>query len=136
MAVTGTMTLDDKGDIVAASLPVVRAGPNNDFALTVTQIPGGGSAYRIDGRSLDASRLFARSKPAPGTATSAEEDSGPHKPFSLDAKLGQVMLRDGVSLHDLNLSFVFAAEQRLTALSRCRRSGQGPHYGPIHIRCD
>ena len=129
MAVSGTMTLDDKGDIVAASLPVVRAGANNDFALSVTPIPGGGSAYRVQGRSLDASRLFARSKPAAGAPTvTADEDGRAHNPFSLDAKLGQVILRDGSNLHDVDLSLAFAADQRLTAFSL---DASGPAKGRV-----
>jgi hypothetical protein len=125
LAARGSMTVNAAGDIVAASLPVIRAGPNNDFALTAAALPAGGTAYRIEGRALDASRLLARSKPA---ATTPSETETAHKPFAIEARLGQVMLRDNLSLRDVNFSLALGANERLTGFSL---DATGPTKGKL-----
>ena len=123
LAVSGDVTFNKQGDLVSASLPAVRAGPNNDFALTVSSTPDGGTYYRIQGRSLDASRLFGK---RPTTAAAAVEDTTPRKPFSLNARLGQVVLRDGSVMHDVNLTLALGAGERVNAFAL---DAQGPGAG-------
>lgn len=115
VAINGDMTFGPGGDLVSASLPAVRAGPNNDFALTVTALPGGGTAYRIEGRSLDASRVFG-AKPNSMSAN-PPEDTGPRKPFQLTARVGQVVLREGSVMRDVNLNLALGQDQRVNAFA-------------------
>lgn len=123
LALNGQMTFNSDGDLVSASLPAVRAGPNNDFALTATTTPDGGTYYRIQGRSLDASRLFGKH---PSNSAATAEDTGPHKPFSLNARVGQVVFRDGIALRDVNLTLALGPDQHINAFSL---DAQGPGAG-------
>jgi hypothetical protein len=118
LELNGGFELDPGGKLVKASLSRLRAGANNDFALEVETMPSGGFAARIEGNSIDASRLFgetisgdARKSPPP--APVAPADSSLRDALSLRAKLGKLVLRDTFYFRDVNFDVSFGANERL-----------------------
>ena len=97
LSAKGTATLDEHGDLARLDAPMVKAGPANDFAITLIQ--GQTTALIIAGRSFDGSAL---GKHNPGVSAG----SGPPKPnlvdsndpFRASVKVDRLVLQDGVVL--------------------------------------
>lgn len=117
MEIRGGFSIDGKGGLLEAALPVVRVGEANDFAVTVKPMSGGGLAVRMDGKSFDASRVFSASTKPPAKAAKAalqvlgEEDPSMREPLQLDAKLERAVFRGGVTYTKLTASTAFAASE-------------------------
>ncbi len=93
LAATGNIAFAADGSVESVSAPSVRAGPDNDFALTFRKLTNNGDDIIISGRSLDASSLL-KQKPGAAPAKSAAPSS---EPFHLSANLDRVVLRPGVA---------------------------------------
>lgn len=115
----GNFSVDDKGGLTSASLPVVRVGTGDDFSITVKSPAGGGLQVFVQGKSYDASRIFA-SKPRPQSKPTkaalqvlAQEEAALKDPLSLDAKLDHVLLNGGVVLTSFAMKTAFGANAHL-----------------------
>jgi hypothetical protein len=93
LAANGSVTFAPGGAIQNLSMPSVRIGSANDFAITLKELPATGLDLAIVGHSLDASGL-GRTTKASGHAHEA-----PHKsdePFRVSVKVDRLALRNGV----------------------------------------
>jgi hypothetical protein len=118
IALEGELDLDPTGRLIAASLPSVRYGVHGDLALTLDAPEGAIPSWRITGRGMDASRLFAE-KEVPGVEQYSapdifEEEEAPIAPVSVIATLDEIFIRDGVVLRGVNFRFAIAEGERLT----------------------
>jgi hypothetical protein len=80
------------GSIDSVSAPSVRAGADNDFALTFRK--QGGAEIAISGHSFDASGLL---KQKPGASAAKNGAAQSSEPFHLTANLDRLVLRQGVA---------------------------------------
>lgn len=92
LTANGTATFAPDGTLQSLDASSVRAGPLDDFALTLKQSPASGLDLTITGTSFDASAL-GRYEPG-GTEKAPAHESG--APFRLSAKLDKLALRNGV----------------------------------------
>lgn len=98
----GIATLDANGDLARLDAPMVKAGPNNDFAITL--IEGQTVGLTITGKSFDGSAL---GKHNPGVSAA----SGPphpqpmdsNDPFRASVKVDRLVLQEGVTLSPFSL---------------------------------
>ncbi|HVP83208.1 MAG TPA: AsmA-like C-terminal domain-containing protein [Rhizomicrobium sp.] len=94
--VEGTARFDDSGALSALDLPIVKSGPNNDFALSLTRGPNAAVDVTIKGKSLNGAGLASRgSKPASKEAPKEQKFDGP---FHVSVHLDHLTLRDGMSM--------------------------------------
>jgi len=115
--VRGGLSLDGEGRIINVSLADVRSG-RNDFAMNIAPIEGGGLAFGIRGKSLDATHFLGPdTKKTPNAPPPAEVDSDLQNPLSIDAKLDRLVLRDNVNFRDVTLAVSFAAHEKLTGFN-------------------
>lgn len=99
LSASGTATFAGGGTLETLVMPSVRAGPLNDFGLTIRNQPGGGGqTVAISGRSLDGSGFGRRE-----TGTAAQKPSPANEPFHLTIKLDRLALREGVVLAPFSL---------------------------------
>ncbi|HEY2071346.1 MAG TPA: AsmA-like C-terminal domain-containing protein [Rhizomicrobium sp.] len=95
----GTATLNADGDLARLDAPVVKAGPLNDFGVTLLE--GQTVAITITGHSFDGSAL---GKHNPGVAVSSPGQAVSQKPvdsndpFRASVKVDRIVLQDGVAL--------------------------------------
>ncbi|HEY2446131.1 MAG TPA: AsmA-like C-terminal domain-containing protein [Rhizomicrobium sp.] len=82
------------GALESLTLPSVRAGAANDFALIMKEQPASGLDVAISGHSLDASAI-GRRKPGTGANETSHESV---EPFHLSVKVDRLALRNGVSI--------------------------------------
>lgn len=99
--VRGTINFGANGDLAKVDLPMVRAGPNNDFSVVFSDTAAGGLDVNLRGRSADGTGLGHRkasqvNATPPGTAPSTA-------PFRYSIHLDRVVLRDNVSLSSFSL---------------------------------
>ncbi len=92
----GTVAFASNGDLTRLDLQDVRAGPNNDFALTLSDTPAKGFDLSVHGRSADGTGLGHRN--AASANNTAPNQAASNEPFLISARLDRVVLRDGVSL--------------------------------------
>ena len=128
LEIRGAISFDSDGHMINAALPVVRAGANSDFALTMDAPPDAPPAWHLKGRSLDATRIFGNKEKKPG--------GGPREalfpnPISLDAKLDKILLSDDLAYRDLSLSFAFGTNERLTSLDLDAKGATGQLTGRL-----
>ncbi|MGQ0741721.1 MAG: YhdP family protein [Alphaproteobacteria bacterium] len=117
--IRGGFSIDEKGGLLSAAMPVIRTGTTNDFTATMTPIPSGGLQVLIAGKTYDASKVFA-SKPRPKSKPAkaalqvlAQEEAALKEPLSFEAKLDRVLLDDGIVLSDFWLHSKFGANAHL-----------------------
>ncbi|HEY2033194.1 MAG TPA: AsmA-like C-terminal domain-containing protein, partial [Rhizomicrobium sp.] len=99
--VRGSIDFGANGDLARVDLPMVRAGPNNDFAVVFSDTAAGGLDVNLRGKSADGTGLGHRkaaqvNNPASGTPPSTA-------PFRYSIRLDRVVLRDNVSLSSFSL---------------------------------
>jgi hypothetical protein len=93
----GTATLNADGDLVRLDAPMVKAGPANDFSVTLLQGPT--VALTIAGRSFDGSALGKHNPGvSSGDAPAKPEPVDSNVPFHASVKVDRLVLQDGVSL--------------------------------------
>jgi hypothetical protein len=113
----GTVSLREDGRLIKVSLADMRSGAN-DFAVDVEPLQAGGLAIRIQGRTLDATKIFgdsAKAKtetPAPSNAQEPLRD-----PLSLYMRLDRVLFKDDQTFRNVSGNVSFAANERITGFA-------------------
>jgi hypothetical protein len=96
----GTVNFTPDGDLARVDLPIVRAGPNNDFAVVYSDTQAGGLDVNVRGHSADGTGL-GRRKAAQVNDT---PPAAPRNPaFHYSIHLDRVVMRDNVSLSNFSL---------------------------------
>ncbi len=98
LSAQGRLNFGPDGNLVHAEIPNLRAGPANDFALSLTQAPSNGLDISIRGRSADGTRMARRDSSA--SAQSKQESS---TPYHIVAKLDRLVLKENTILAPFNL---------------------------------
>jgi hypothetical protein len=97
LAAKGVVTLNANGDLERLDAPMVKAGPANDFAVSLAE--GASVGLSINGRSFDGSALGRHN---PGVETENSVAKAPavdsNDPFHAGIKVDRLVLRDGVVL--------------------------------------
>jgi hypothetical protein len=94
LAASANVAYAADGSIESVSAPSVRAGADNDFALTLRKQTNGGEEIAVSGHSLDASGLL-KQKPGASAVRGGAAQSG--EPFHLTANLDRLVFRRGVA---------------------------------------
>jgi hypothetical protein len=97
----GTAAFGPKGALQRLDLPLVKAGPKNDFSLLMTETPANGLNVTVSGRSVDGTGLGRTDLSAGKPQAAATPDK---EPFRIEASLDRVAMRDGVTLAPFALS--------------------------------
>lgn len=136
LQVNGSLEFDAAGKVTKASLSPVRSGKSNDFALEVGPKGGGELTVNIEGKSLDASRLFGdamasekKTSAQPSQAKQAASDL--QDPLTLTAKLDTLVLRDDFDFRDVNFAISFSAKEHLDSFAL---DAAGPGKGNVSGR--
>ena len=110
----GAVTLDPNGNLINASFADFRAGANNDFALVIAAMPGGGLAVKIAGASVDATGIFGGEKIAGKSPQAADMDATLHYPLSINATVDRAVFHNDLAFHKVSLAVSFTGNERLT----------------------
>ncbi|HSM96812.1 MAG TPA: AsmA-like C-terminal domain-containing protein, partial [Rhizomicrobium sp.] len=97
--VRGTINFGANGDLAKVDLPLVRAGPNNDFSVVYSDTAAGGLDVNLRGRSADGTGLGHR-KASQVNATATPPSTSP---FRYSIHVDKVVMRDNVSLSSFSL---------------------------------
>ena len=100
LAANGNVTFTPGGAIQNLSVPSVRIGSANDFALTLKELPATGLDLAIMGHSFDASGLGRTTKAGGHTKEAPHEMS---EPFRISVKVDRLALRNGVVVSPFSL---------------------------------
>ena len=111
--VQGTARFAETGELTDLDLPVVKSGPTNDFALTMTRGPNAAVDVTIKGKSLDGSGLAKRGGKPSKDAPREQKFDGP---FKVSVHLDRLALRDGISMAPFALDMA-GDEDRLKMLA-------------------
>ncbi|MFL5239935.1 MAG: AsmA-like C-terminal domain-containing protein [Rhizomicrobium sp.] len=95
--VQGRLTFSPDGNLLRADLPTFRAGPNNDFALALSQVPSNGLDITVRGSSADGSAAGRQN--SPGSNASKESTT----PYHIVARLNRFVLKENTVLSPFNL---------------------------------
>ncbi|MBV9063937.1 MAG: AsmA-like C-terminal domain-containing protein [Alphaproteobacteria bacterium] len=92
----GTLSFNNAGDLARAEIPTLRAGPANDFALTLTQVGANGTDIFVRGHSAD------------GTAFNRRDTNSGNAPpssarYHVVAKIDRMVLKEGTVLAPFSL---------------------------------
>ena len=91
----GNAAFGPDGTLQRLEFPVVRAGPDNDFALAMTDLPAQGLKVTVTGRSADGTGLGRTDL----TGSRAEGKAKPRtEPFQIEANLERLVMRKGVTM--------------------------------------
>ncbi|HYK80463.1 MAG TPA: AsmA-like C-terminal domain-containing protein [Micropepsaceae bacterium] len=112
----GQLSFDGDGRIINISLADLRSGLN-DFAINIEPLTGGAFAYRIEGKSLDATHFVGDKKKATNGPPPPEVDEELINPFSLSARVDRLALRENRDFHDVTLALSFGAREKLTGFN-------------------
>jgi len=98
---TGKAVFGPDGALQRLEIPVVRAGPDNNFALAMTDLPGQGLKVAVTGSSADGTGLGRTDL----TGSKAEGKSKPPtEPFQIEANLARLVMRKGVTMAPFTFS--------------------------------
>src|SRR5712671_3914616 len=130
----GRLSFDGDGRIVNISLADLRSGLN-DFAMNIEPLAGGGGfAYRIDGKSLDATHFVGDKKKTTNGPPPAEVDEELIDPLSLSARVDRLALRENRDFHAVTLALSFAPREKLTGFNLdAVGTGKGKVTGKMEI---
>ena len=98
----GSMSFGTEGGLEKLDLSDVRAGPNNDFAISLTDKPSGFD-LSVHGRSADGTGIGRSNSEKPPAAQQAPQPPPPTRPFHATARLDHVVLREGILVSDFSL---------------------------------
>ena len=125
--VRGAIDINAAGDLTRAGFDKVVLGANDDFTAKWQVAPDGTQSLQVQGRSLDASKLFV-SAPKTQTPAPAQADTDFTHPLRVDAKLDRLSLRDNQSLRNFLLNAEFGANERV---DRFALAADGPLKGKV-----
>ncbi len=97
----GSISFGAGGALERLDFPMVRAGPDNDFALRMTDTPAAGLKVSVTGRSADGTGLARTDLKG---AKKDEAKAPDKKHFVIDANLDRLVMRNGVTLAPFALS--------------------------------
>jgi uncharacterized protein YhdP len=119
----------EHGRLVSAALTEVKAGADNDFTLAIDAPADTQRRWRVGGKSLDGSMLFAGEEPAaaPANENAAAAVGGGlfSQPILLDVNVERILLRDEMSLRNVDLELNMAEGERLAGF-HLAAEGPGP----------
>ena len=116
----GSISLREDGGLIKVSLSEMRAGTANDFAIDVEPMQATGLALRIQGKSLDASRLFGddeKEKPATRAAPTQDRNLEWKDPLSVTVRLDRILFKDDQSFRNVSGNVSLAANERITGFA-------------------
>jgi hypothetical protein len=114
--IRGGVQLDAAGKLVNVSLSDMRSGAN-DFAMDIAPLPNDGLAFRIQGKSLDATHFFADKKKTLNAPPGDDMDAGLQRPLSVSAKVDRLVFHDNVGFRDVNMLVAFETNEKLIGFS-------------------
>jgi hypothetical protein len=116
----GSLSLREDGSLIKVSLANLHSGDANDFAIDVEPLQAGGLALRLQGKSLDMTRLFgdddkgkAPAAPAPAQDRSLEWKD----PLSLSLRLDRVLFSDDRSFRNVSGNIALGANERINGFA-------------------
>jgi hypothetical protein len=98
LSAQGTLAFSADGTLAHAEFPGLRAGPANDFALTLTQAPSRSIDVYIRGKSADGSAM-TKEDSGGGNANSPESSA----PYHVVARLDRFVLKENTILAPFSL---------------------------------
>jgi hypothetical protein len=102
LAAKGTVMLAANGDLLRLDAPMVKAGPANDFSVSLLEGPT--IALNVNGRSFDGSALGKHNPGVSSSATPAKIDPvDSNDPFHASVKVDRLVLQEGVALSPFTL---------------------------------
>jgi hypothetical protein len=112
----GSLSLHDDGRLIKVSLTEMRAGSTNDFAIDVEPMQGGGLDVRIEGKTLDATKIFGDGEIGKAVAATPSQDRSPGltDPLSLSVKADRVLFKNDQNFRDVSGVISFGANERIT----------------------
>jgi hypothetical protein len=116
----GSISLRDDGRLIKVSLTDLRAGSANEFAIDVEPFQETGMALRIQGKSLDASRIFGDgdTEKAPAATAPTQDRSLTWKdPLQVTLRLDRVLFKNDQSFRNVSGNVTLAANERITAFA-------------------
>jgi hypothetical protein len=130
----GRLSFDGDGKVLNISLADLRSG-QNDFAMNMEPLPGGGLAFKFEGKSLDASHFVGvdKKKTANGPPP-PEVDEELQNPLSLSARVDRLAFQDNRSFRDVTLAVSFGAREKLTSFNLdAMGTGKGKVTGRMEV---
>jgi hypothetical protein len=112
----GTISLQEDGRLIKVSLADMRSG-TNDFAIDVEPMPMGGLAIRIQGKTLDATKIFGDTEKEKGGAPAPAAQERMRDPLSLSVRLDRVLFKDDQTFRNVSGNLSFAANERITGFA-------------------
>jgi hypothetical protein len=116
----GSISLREDGRLIKVSLTDLRAGSANDFAIDVEPIQETGLALRIQGKSLDASRIFGDSekeKTAAPAAPTQDRSLTWQDPLAVTLRLDRILFKNDQSFRNVSGNVTLAANERITGFA-------------------
>ncbi len=98
----GSMSFGENGGLEKLDLPDVRAGTNNDFAISLTDTPNGFD-LSVHGHSADGTGIGRSNSEKPPAAQQAPQPPPPTRPFHATMRLDHVVMREGILVSDFSL---------------------------------
>jgi hypothetical protein len=115
----GSVSLQEDGRLIKVSLAEMRAGSTNDFAIDVEPMQSGGLAIRIQGKSLDATKVFGDAEKEKPAAAAPSQDRGLDwkDPLSLNVRLDSILFKNDQNFRNVSGNVSFAANERITGFA-------------------
>jgi hypothetical protein len=141
--ILGDMELDRTGVLESLSMPTFRYGAEGDFSVRLSIASDGTPEWHIDGRSVDARRLFSDGEETEGGADAIVADASGEtvaksigeydeiEPVAIALRLDTVRVRDDKSLRDVDFRVAIGAKERLKDF---HLDAVGPGEGTIEGR--
>lgn len=109
LAAQGTLNFIN-GSMARADFPVVRAGANNDFALSLVKTPPNGTNITVKGASADGTG-FSRNTGKSASTVAPGKPQPPGPPLHITARLDRVLLTDTASLSPFSLDMTESGDR-------------------------
>jgi hypothetical protein len=115
----GSISLREDGRLIKVSLASLRAGDTNDFAIDVEPMQMGGLALRLQGKSLDATKVFGDTdtEKAPAPAAAQDRSLEWKDPLSLTLRLDRILFKDDQTFRNVSGNISLASNERITGFA-------------------
>jgi hypothetical protein len=125
----GALSLNEDGSLIKVSLANLKSGDANEFALDLEPLQGGGLSIRLQGKSLDATKIFGDGETPPGAATPIQDRNlALVDPLLVTLRLDRILFKNDLAFRDVAGSVSFSANERITGFSL---DALGPTGGKI-----